>query len=132
VFRATFGFYKAAALLLGSDDSKLHAIVAHAMLYGFFWGHVRGTFSSRRFSPFWRPQPPESAALIIRIKKAFVLSGLFSSMLIEAVIMAQAMRVAGKERATLSIVFLSSLAFKRCTGNARPLNRILLALGSQL
>ena len=110
VFGAAFGFYKAAALWLSSDYTKLLAIVAHAILFGIYLGPCAWYFFIMLISPFLATAP-ESAALIILIKKAFMLSGLFSSMLIGAVTMAQAMRVEGEERAMLSIVFLSSLAF---------------------
>jgi hypothetical protein len=110
VVGAAFGFYKGAALWLSSDYTKLLAIAAHAMLFGIFLGPCTWYFFIALISPFLATAP-ESASLIIRIKKAFMLLGLFSSILIGAVIMAQAMRVDGGERATLSIVFLSSLAF---------------------
>jgi hypothetical protein len=103
--------YKAATLWFFTDHTKVFAVLANAMVFGIFFGPVTWSFLFALVAPFLATAP-DSAALIARVKKSFLLLGLLCSALIMgAVVMVQALRVEGEERVVLSIVFLSSLAF---------------------
>jgi hypothetical protein len=103
-------FYKAATLWLDSDYTKLLAHCTHAVMFGIFSGPLVWSFLFALISPFVATAP-DSAALITRLKSAFVYMGLLTSLVIVAATGVQALQIEGKQRVVLSVVFLSSLAF---------------------
>jgi hypothetical protein len=105
-----FCTYKAAALWFFTDYTKIFPLLAYAILYAILFGPVVWSFLFALVAPFLATAP-DSAALIARVKKSFLLLGLLSSTLIMVVLMVQALGVGGKERVMLSIAILSSLAF---------------------
>jgi hypothetical protein len=105
-------FYKAATFWLDSDYTKLLAHCTHAVVFGIFMGPLSWSFLFALISPFVATAP-DSAALIARLKSAFVYMGLLTSLVMVAATGVQALRFEGEERVVLSVVFLSSLAF--CT-----------------
>jgi hypothetical protein len=102
--------YKAATLWFFADSTQVFPLLAHAILLGIFFGPFVWSFLFALVAPFLATAP-DSAALIARVKKSFLLLALLCSTLMVVVMMVQALRVEGKERVTLSIVYLSSLAF---------------------
>ncbi len=102
--------YKAKTLWFSTDHSKVFPLLVHAILYGIFFGPVVWSFFLALVAPFLATAP-DSAAIIARVKKWFLFSGLLCSTLMATVVMAQFLRVEGKERVMLSNVFLLSLAF---------------------
>jgi hypothetical protein len=104
--------YKAATLRFFTDHTKVfpQLQLAYAMLCGIFFGPVVWSFFFALVAPFLAAAP-DSARLIARVKKSFLLLGLLSSTLVVAAVMVQVLRVEGKERVMLGVVFLSSLAF---------------------
>jgi hypothetical protein len=107
--------YKAATLWFFTDHTKVFAVLANAMVFGIFFGPVVWSFFFAIVAPLLATAP-DSAALIARVKKSFLLCGFLCSTLIVAVLMVQALRVERKERVMLSIVLLSSLAFNCVLG----------------
>ncbi len=101
---------KAATLWFFSVHTKVFPVLGYAMLSAIFFGPVVWSFFFALVAPFLATAP-NSAALIARIKKSFLLLGLLCSTLVVAVVMVQALRVEGKERVMFSIMYLSSLAF---------------------
>jgi hypothetical protein len=111
VLGATLFSYKAATLcFFTSDHTKVFPVLGYALHFGIFFGPVAWSFFFALVAPFLATAP-NSAALIARVKKSFLLLELLCSTLIGTVVMVQALRVEGKEKVMLSIVFLSSLAF---------------------
>ncbi len=110
VLGAALFSYKAATLWFFTDRMKVFPVLAYAMYLGIFFGPAAWSFLFALIAPFLAIAP-DSAALIARVKKSFLLLGLFCSTLMMAVVTAQALRVEGKERFVLSILYFSSLAF---------------------
>jgi hypothetical protein len=102
--------YKAATIMFFTHHTKVFPVLAYAMLCGIFFGPALWSFFFALVAPFLATAP-DSVAIIARVKKSFLLLGLLCSTLAVTVVMVQALRVEGKERVMLSIVYLSSLAF---------------------
>jgi hypothetical protein len=102
--------YKAATLCFFTDHTKVFPVFVYAMLFGILFGPIVWSFMFALIAPFLATAP-DSTAFIARVKKSFLLWGLLSSTLVVAVLMAQALRVEGKKRVSLSIVCLVSWAF---------------------
>jgi hypothetical protein len=103
-------FYKAATLWLFNDHTKIFPVLAHAIFIGILFGPVSWSFFFALVAPFLGTAP-DSKSLVARVKNSFLLLSLICSTLVVTVGMVQALRVEGKERVMLSIVYLSTWAF---------------------